>query len=87
MGNIISLSERLEKWTTSYTSPDGRLQVKSSSHGRVAIQLADSNSRLVILDFVESVRMLSSVSNDMSFSLEVSNNREGEENANLTQSW
>ena len=70
MGKVVSLSERLEKWGVTYTSPDGRLQVMTSSHGRIVFRDAYRNSDLAKLDFVESVMMMTKLSEDMSFDLE-----------------
>jgi hypothetical protein len=69
LGKVVSISDRLEKWSTSYTSPDGDLQIKTSSHGRIMIMSGNTGPKPVALDFFESVRMLSRVSEDMEFVL------------------
>lgn len=71
MGKVVSLLEKTEKWSTSYVSPDGDVQIKTSSHGRITIQTGRNDSRHVRLDFFESVRMLSRVTEDMEINFKV----------------
>ena len=76
--NVVSLDARREKWDVSYVSPEGDLRIRTSSHGRVSFQLG---SKGVILEFMDSVSMLSSVSEHMSFALEPLYKKERSENA------
>jgi hypothetical protein len=62
MGKLISLSERMELWKTGYSDPAGRFSIMISNHGRLKFQFRDSDS--VVLDFMESVGMLSQLSAD-----------------------
>lgn len=60
--NIISLSDRLERWQNAYVSPNGDFYVSVSSRGYLKISFRDENKKTVYLDFFESVRFMSEVS-------------------------
>lgn len=59
MAKVIDFFERGQRWHDTYRSPDGDLRMKVSSRGRLEIQMGD---RLVELDLIETVSMLSQVS-------------------------
>ena len=58
--NVISLQDRLEKWSTVYRSPTGEFTVRASNRGILKIDF--DKSKVVCLDFFESVKFLSDVS-------------------------
>ncbi len=68
MSKIVSLLDRMEKWSVAYVSPCGDLQIKASNHGRFSFHVRGQS--LTKLEFVESVTMLSSLSETMSHALE-----------------
>lgn len=60
--NVVSLRDRLERWSTSYTSSCSRLQIHTSNHGRTKLCVEGT---VVVLDFIEGVRLLSQMSEGM----------------------
>ena len=68
--NVVSIKDRMEVWNTVYESPDGRLRVKASNHGRFNFTVGNSGAP-VILDTVDSVGMLSRLSDGLETSLGV----------------
>ena len=57
--NVVSLSDKLEKWVESYNSPCNHLQIQMSNHGRIKFCFYDGNkTNIVILEFTEGVSML-----------------------------
>lgn len=59
MGSLIDLAERLETWKTVY---DAQINVAVSSRGRFRIL---SNGKTTHLDMVDSVTLLSSLSEEL----------------------
>lgn len=57
--NVVSLRDRLEKWSEVYTTPTEDLSVHTSTHGRIKFSLGDKD---VVLSFVEGVQFLSQTS-------------------------
>lgn len=57
--NVVSIRDRLEKWCEAYSSAPDHLRIYTSNHGRTKVCIGDS---IVILDLVESVRLLSQTS-------------------------
>ena len=68
MSNVVSLSEKLERWSKSYESPCGRLIIFSSSHGRFNLVFERQSIKL---DMVNSVKMLTDLSEGMSSAMNV----------------
>jgi len=68
MNNVVSLSEKLERWSRSYESPCGRLVIFSSNHGRFNLVFEKQS---VKLDMVSSVKLLSDLSEGMSSAMNV----------------
>lgn len=64
MGKLISLDEKREKWTTTYSSFDGRLKISVSNHGRLSFQTSQ-NAKAVVLDFFDSVDLVTKMMKDM----------------------
>lgn len=64
MGKLISLEEKREKWTSSYMSPDSRLKISVSSHGRISFQASGAP---VVLSFFDSVELLMNLTKDMDY--------------------
>lgn len=71
MNNVVSLLDRMEKWKSAYESPDGSLIIKASNHGRFSFQIGGKNCEITRLEFVESVNMLTRLSDGMSNALEM----------------
>lgn len=71
MNNVVSLLDRMERWTSAYESPDGSIVIKASSHGRFSFYVRGQKTEVTHLDFVESVNMLSRLSDGMSNALEM----------------
>ena len=65
MGQVISIIDKLEKWTESYMTPTGDLRILTSNHGRIRFDMNCNAQIPVNLEFMESVRLLSQVSADL----------------------
>lgn len=59
MSNVVDFFERGQRWHDTYRTPDGELRMKVSSRGRLEVRMGD---RVVELDLIETVSMLSQVS-------------------------
>lgn len=68
MGEVVSLKDKLERWTVSYKSPGEWMQIKTSTHGRIIVLIGDE---MCELSTFESVRMLKEVSEGMEAAFDV----------------
>jgi len=69
MRKVISILERLETWRIAYESPDGRLRISASNHGRLSFAVDNANP--VVLAMVDSVGALGDLSEGMSKALDI----------------
>lgn len=65
MGNLIDLAERLETWKTVY---DGKINAAVSSRGRFRFI---SGGKVTCLDMVDSVALLSALSEELEVQMSV----------------
>jgi hypothetical protein len=68
--NVISLQERMENWIHTFSSPDGRMKIFASNHGRFKF-IIEGIRQPIVLTTVESVGMLSDLSKGMSDALDI----------------
>lgn len=62
MGQLVSLADRREVWKKTYVSPDGRMSICLSSHGRLSLNL---DGKMTVLEFTDMVHCISSINEEM----------------------
>lgn len=58
MGQVISLTERLERWEEAYASSQGDVTIAVSTMGRISLEVM---GRRTVLEFVEAMTALQAV--------------------------
>lgn len=81
MSNVISMSDKLEKWNKVFTSKRENFSISASSNGRLSFHFCDPRGRAIApvrFDTVESVKLMSDMSSGMEMALECLYERENE---------
>ena len=81
MSNVISISDKLEKWNKVFTSKDENFSISASSYGRLSFHFCDARGYQLVpvrFDTVESVKLMSDMSIGMESALDCLYERENE---------
>jgi hypothetical protein len=81
MSNVISMSDKLEKWNRIFISKGENFSISASSYGRLSFHFCDDQGHQlapVRFDTVESVKMMSDMSIGMETALDCLYERENE---------